>query len=192
MMNTFTRTFLLSLFFASCSAFNLTTPDLPLVGQLFNSQWNANISEFNQSTTRSIGVVLMAPPANIPCPKGLSEVGFDLQTVFDGYALAQTPESGNQDYLIGNFIFAPQKPGIHVLYTDTLLSRNAPRNIRGSQFQDGGGTGFDLGALSLVFETPYFNVTGPANQAPSAPTSLATAATSNAAISDYDDFYREK
>ncbi|KAK1218442.1 hypothetical protein PQX77_018869, partial [Marasmius sp. AFHP31] len=152
---------------------------------LFNSQWNANISEFNQSTTGFIGVVLMAPPANIPCPKGFGEVGFAPRIAMDGYAIAQQPGNERQDFLSGNLTFGPQKPGVHILCAYT----NAPGNFGRSQSQDSGGEGFDLGALSLVFETPNFNVTGPANQSLSAPTPPATAAPSNTAISD--DFNRE-
>ncbi|KAK1234513.1 hypothetical protein PQX77_002279, partial [Marasmius sp. AFHP31] len=61
---------------------------------------------------------------------------------------------------------------------------NAPGNFRGSQSQGGGGKGIDFGALSLVFQTPFFNVTGPPDQAPSISTSPATAAPSNTTMGD--------
>ncbi|KAL0059040.1 hypothetical protein AAF712_014254 [Marasmius tenuissimus] len=177
MMNTFARIFLLSLFFALSSAFNLSTPDLPSVGQPFNSQYNTSKSDYEGSTTGFIGVVLIAP-AIIPCPKGLGEVGFDPKTVVDGYAFVEKPEK--QGFLSRNLTFQPEKTGIHIL----CAYANAPKNTKGRK-------GLDLGDLSLVSETPPFNVTGLANQKPSTTTSQPTATSSSTAMGD-NSWWRNK
>ncbi|KAK1234514.1 hypothetical protein PQX77_002280 [Marasmius sp. AFHP31] len=150
-MKLFARTLVLAPFFVFCAGFNVTIPKNPSVGQLFQSHWNANETDFNSDTTGIIGVVLIAPPTNISCPKGFGEVGFDPKQVVDGYGTVK--KSTN---LTGDLFFGPQKPGLHRL----CAYANAPENFEKNSSKSGDGPGFDLGALVLVFESPDFGVKG--------------------------------
>ncbi|KAJ8089662.1 hypothetical protein PM082_014924 [Marasmius tenuissimus] len=145
------ETLLLALLFTSCEGFNVTVPERASVGQFFQSQWNANQTDFNSNMTSTgiIGVVLIAPQTDISCPGGFGEVGFDPKQILDGYSTVKS--SANQT---SPLLFGPQKTGLHRL----CAYANAPENFEMNSTQSGGGADPNLGILSLVYESPNFDV----------------------------------